>query len=196
MSTAVRRMSVEEFLDLPDDGVERWLIDGEVCEFDQDAESAEHGMTIRNETHGFLTGRFSYFLNAWRDSTKPPRGKVVCGDAGVRFTSKTPTLVGVDVAYIPPQVVAAKKGRSTVTVGVPFLIVEVLSPNDTVKNVSKKVKTYLAAGVKHVWVVNPESETVMVHRPNNKPISVNADGFLSAEPYMPGLKIELAKVFE
>ena len=196
MPTATRRMTVEEFLKIPDDGVERWLIEGEVYEFDQDPESVELGMRIRNETHGFLVGRFSYFLNAWRDATKPPGGKVVCGEAGVRFSSKTPTLVGVDIAYIPPQVVAAKKGRSTVTVGVPLLIVEVLSPNDTVKSVSKKVKTYLGAGVKHVWVVNPESETVMVHRPNHKPVSVNSDGFLTAEPDMPGLKIELAQVFE
>jgi len=189
-------MTVEEFLKIPDDGVERWLIDGEVYEFDQDRESVEHGMTIRNETHGFLVGRFVQFVGVWRDQQKAPRGKVVCGEAGVRFSSKTPTLVGVDVAYIPPQVVAAKKGGSTVTVGVPLLIVEVLSPNDTVKSVSKKVKTYLGAGVKHVWVVNPESETVMVHRPNHKPVSVNSDGFLTAEPDMPSLKIELAQVFE
>jgi Uma2 family endonuclease len=196
MSTDVRRMTVEEFLRIPDDGIERWLIDGEVYEFDPDPESLEHGMTIRNEMHSFVMGRFAQFLNNWRDSTKPPRGKVVCGEAGVRFSAKSSTTVGVDVAYVPPQVQKVKKGRSTVTVGVPALIVEVLSPSDTQKNIAKKVNTYLKARVPHIWVVDPEFQTVMVHRPGAKAFSVGVDGVLTAEPEMPGLKIALSSVFE
>ena len=42
MSAGTTLMTADEFLALPDDGVERWLIHGEVREF---------GMTIRNRWH-------------------------------------------------------------------------------------------------------------------------------------------------
>ena len=39
----------------------------------------------------------------------------------------------------------------------PDLAVEVVSPNDTVYELDEKVEEYLAASVRLVWVVNPES---------------------------------------
>jgi len=48
MSATGTKMTVEEFLELPDDGVERWLVDGEVRVI---GEPGEDGMTIRNYMH-------------------------------------------------------------------------------------------------------------------------------------------------
>src|SRR5262245_44793797 len=47
----------------------------------------------------------------------------------------------------------------------PDLAVEVVSPNDTVYDIDTKVQDFLQAGVRLVWVVNPEVRTVEVHRP-------------------------------
>jgi Uma2 family endonuclease len=76
------------------------------------------------------------------------------------------------------------------------LVVEILSPSDTQKNVADKARVYLNAGVKHVWVVDPDLASVRIYRPNGEKNLIDASGILTAEPDMPGLKIDLNRVFD
>ncbi len=48
--------------------------------------------------------------------------------------------------------------------GPPDLAVEVVSPNDTAREVAAKVNDYLKAGTPLVWVIRPAERTVTVHR--------------------------------
>ena len=48
--------------------------------------------------------------------------------------------------------------------GAPDLAVEVLSPDDRAGEVLEKVRDWLAAGTRSVWVVDPRTRTVTVHR--------------------------------
>jgi Uma2 family endonuclease len=196
MSTAARRMTTDELLAMPDDGVERWIIKGELRESYINEESREHGMTLRNRHHSRLMIRIGGLIDEWLMKQRRPHGWVVGGEAAIRLASKPETTVCVDVAYVPPEVMAAQTGDSTVIVGAPSLVVEVLSPSDTQKNIAEKVKCYLMNGVKHVWVVDPDLQTVAIYRPKETPVIAGKDGVLTAEPEMPGLQIELAKVFE
>jgi len=41
----------------------------------------------------------------------------------------------------------------------PFLCIEILSPEDRMSRVIEKVKEFLAFGVSHVWVIDPETRT-------------------------------------
>jgi Uma2 family endonuclease len=41
----------------------------------------------------------------------------------------------------------------------PFLCIEIVSPEDRMSRLTERVKEYLAFGVKHVWVVDPETRT-------------------------------------
>jgi Uma2 family endonuclease len=47
--------------------------------------------------------------------------------------------------------------------GAPDLAIEVVSPTDTASHLKSKVDTYLQNGAKTVWVVFPDSRSVMVH---------------------------------
>jgi Uma2 family endonuclease len=194
MSATGTKMTVEEFLALPDDGVDRWLVDGEVWEFGTRLENED--MTKRNRTQSYLMTRFARFLDEWTDSKPKPRGRVASGEAGIRFGKKDQTSVGVDVAYLSPEVASSQTDKPSIIVGVPTLVVEILSPSDTQKNVADKVRVYLNAGVKHVWVVDPDLASVRIYRPNGEKDLVDASGILTAEPDMPGLRIDLTRVFD
>jgi len=89
-----RRMTTEELLALPDDGVERWLINGEL---------REKPMTVRHRFHSSVMVCVSTVLKNWRDQQPEPRGVVYCGEAGVRLHRNPDTTVGVDVTYVPPK---------------------------------------------------------------------------------------------
>jgi Uma2 family endonuclease len=191
MATAPTKvMTTEELLALPDDGVERWLIRGEL------REKRDTDMTRRNRFHSRITTRVAHFLDAWLDGQPQPRGLVLSGEAGVRLRRDPDTTVGVDVVYVSAAVLARQTDDSTIIDGVPVLAVEILSPSDTQDEVIEKVADYLAAGVALVWVIEPRYRTVTVYRPNAEPELINVRQELSAEPHLPGFRVPAARLFE
>ena len=184
VATTAKRMTVEEFLSLPEDGVRRSLIRGVV---------REEGMTIRNRFHTQVATRVAKFLDNWRDRQAEPRGVILTGEAGVRLAADV--VVGADVVYVPGELWAAQPARATIIEGVPPLIVEILSPSDTHEAIEDKIGVYLGAGVQIVWVVNTRAETVTIYRPGHRPILVNADQQLTAEAVLPGFSVAVADLF-
>jgi Uma2 family endonuclease len=195
MSTVAKPMTTEEFLALPDDpNVERWLVKGELRERWITPHN-EAPMTVRNETHSFVMANLTILLGIWRLQQPEPRGRVHCGEAGVRLRGNPDTTVGVDVAYVSHEVVAQRTGTTTLIDGIPLLAAEVLSPSDALEEIVDKIDTYLNAGVPLVWIINPYHRTITIHQPGQPPVMVNDTGELSGEPHLPGLRIPVANLF-
>jgi Uma2 family endonuclease len=74
----------------------------------------------------------------------------------------------------------------------PDLAVEVVSPKDTVYELDAKVEDSLAAGVSLVWVVNPQTRTVVVHRHNGTMSKVREGQELDGEEVVPGFRCSVA----
>jgi Uma2 family endonuclease len=70
----------------------------------------------------------------------------------------------------------------------PDLAVEVISENDVVYEVRRKVRDYLAGGVKLVWEVEPEDRTVLIHRVNGSVQMLQDNDLLSGENVVPGFE--------
>src|SRR5262249_28070605 len=71
---------------------------------------------------------------------------------------------------------------------VPDLVVEVVSPNETVYELDGKVEQYLAVGVRLVWVVNPATRLVIVHRQDGSMAKVREGQHLEGEDVVPGFR--------
>jgi Uma2 family endonuclease len=76
----------------------------------------------------------------------------------------------------------------------PDLAVEVVSPNDMYEEVERKVNEYLGAGVRIVWVVSPEAQTVLVRRPNKACTALDVTDTLSGEDVLPGFACPVAEL--
>ena len=184
---APRRMTTEEMLALPDDGMDRWLINGEL---------REKPMTVRNRFHSKVMACVVAVLKNWLDLQSLPRGEVLCGEAGVRLRRNPDLTVGVDAVYVPPDVVTVQTDATTLIDGIPSLVVEILSPNDTVEEINEKIAAYRAAGVPHIWVIDPYQRTLVVHRPNAEPALFNPTQEVTAEPQLPGFRTSVARLFD
>jgi Uma2 family endonuclease len=195
MSTTAppRLMTAEEFLALPDDGVERWLIRGQLRE----ARPGPGGkpMTVRNRDHSAVMSLVAAALVAWWRDRPEPRGLIVSGEAGVRLRQTAESIVGVDVAYVGPEVAARRGPETSLIDGAPVLVVEILSPSDTVEDVNEKTDEYLAAGVRLVWVIDPHDRTVTIYRPGHEPEFANVRQELSADAELPGFRVPVAQLF-
>lgn len=179
-------MTAEELLALPEDGVERWLIRGQL---------REKPMTVRNRWHSRIMARVAQLLLTWLDQQPQPRGVVLCGEAGCRLRRDPDTIVGIDVVYISAELAARESDETSLIDGVPVLVVEILSPSETQEQVDEKIDGYLQAGVALVWVIDPHDRTVTIYRPGQEPELVNVRQELTGEPHLPGFHVPAAHLF-
>jgi Uma2 family endonuclease len=190
---ALTLMTTEDLLALPDDGVERWLINGQLRE--NHGQLRVNGMTVRNRKLSRIMIRVGKLLDNWLDQQPEPRGSVLGGEAGVRLRRNPNMTVGIDVLYVSAEVAAQESEDTTLIDGVPVLVVVILSPNDTQEQVDEKIDGYLQVGVALVWVIDPHYRTVEVFRPSAEPEMFNIREELSGEPHLPGFSVPVAQIF-
>lgn len=187
MSVGAAKVTAEDLLAMPDDGIERWIRHGEL---------REGGMTIRNFWHSEAESLVVAILWEWLRKQPRPRGTVCSGEVGIRLVRDPELTVGIDVAFLGPELMPPRKGGSTIVDGIPRLAVEILSPSDKQEEVEQKIDDYLAAGVPQVWEVNPRRRTVTVYRPNQEPVLFNVNQDLIASPELPGFQVPVLSLFE
>lgn len=188
MSTLMSQpVTTEQLLAMPDDGVDRELIRGQL---------KETLLTKRDRFHSLAVARLTRLLDEWLDSAPIPGGEVHSGDVGTILRRNPDTTVGIDVALFSADVMARQTDRTTLIEGVPLLAAEVLSPTDRHEDVRDKVLEYLAAGVRLVWIVDPYFQTVQVHQSAIPPETFNRDHHVSGGEILPGLTIAVADLFQ
>jgi len=190
-------MSAKAFLALPGDGVHRELVRGRVREDRDQWEGGKKGsdMTVRNRFHSRIVIRVGQLLGNWMDLQPKPRGEVVGGEAGFLLSGTRESLVGIDVAVVSADLVAATDPEQKLYHGAPVLAVEVLSPNDTHEETVDMVSSYLEVGTV-VWVIDPDLRTITVYCPNGDVETLSIRGELSADAYLPGFRVSVARIFE
>ena len=193
---AEKRYTEADLLAMPDDGVRRWLVNGKILVVSGPA--PEHAaMTIRNKHHTTVEAQIVFLLKLWLEPQPRPRGRVLTSEVGVRFPGERDTTVGIDTIYISAELAARTTANedSTIVEGVPTLAVEILSPSDTVENISTKIRTYRRFGVPLVWVIDPDLRTVTVHRPNRSAAPLSDEQELDGGPELPGFRVPVARIF-
>lgn len=190
-SIASEPMTTEALLALPEDGVERWLIRGQLRE----KSMREEAMTVRNRFHSKALASVTTCLKNWRDAQPEPRGDVLSGEAGVRLRRDPDTTVGIDVVYVSAEVLARQSNETTLIDGVPAVAVEILSPNDTVEEINEKIDEYLSAGIPLVWIIDPYRRTATIYCPQNPPRLVTEGDELGGESVLPGFRVCMAELF-
>ncbi len=192
MSTASagpRTITAEELMEMPDDGVERAIIRGELREY-----PTEYPITMRSPAHSGAEATIGALIGNWLETQPAPRGRIHGGGTGFRLRREPETFVGIDVAYVSAAMVAGHARKQRFYDGPPVLAVEILSPSDKHKKIVEKVELYLEVGT-IVWVVDPDFRTVSVHRPGQPVTVFNDQQELAGDPELPGFRVAVARLF-
>jgi Uma2 family endonuclease len=105
------------------------------------------------------------------------------------------TIVQPDLCVICDTVKIEKKG----CVGAPDLVVEILSPGNSRKEVIDKYQIYQEAGVKEYWVIYPAEQVLQVYLLENATFVAKkpkAPGDIYESEIFPELKINVESIFE
>ena len=145
---------------------------------------------IHQEISGNLQGALFVFL-------KNSKCKLYTAPFDVRFPQKGESQVYTVVQPDLCVVCDFEKIDSKGCVGAPDLVVEILSPGNSKKEMKSKFALYQEEGVREYWVVDPERELVFVYVAENKkfrPTIPIADDYVCSTIF-PDFKIHTADIF-
>jgi Uma2 family endonuclease len=181
MATTTRRIATEDDLRAtPKDGNKYELVDGEIR------------MSPAGNRHSVVGVRLSARLLAIVEERK--LGHVMGADAGYRLPGgnvRSPDVSFVATGRFPDDRPTADWGRLA-----PDLAVEVLSPSERTRHVLDKIGEYLEAGVRLVWVIDPQKQRATVHRSLLDVRELGPDDELAGEEVVPGFRCRLGELFE
>jgi Uma2 family endonuclease len=142
--------------------------------------------------HGFICGNVVRILGNF--VFQQGKGYLTSNDSGVLLEKGPDTVRGPDVAYYEDATTFAELHPKYGEVP-PRLAVEVLSPNDRAAKLLRKINDYLRCGVGLVWVIDPESRTVTVHRPGQSQVEFAENQELTGEDVLSGFRCRVADFF-
>ena len=149
-------------------------------------------MSRPGKLHGFVCANVVIILGLFARQRK--KGYVCSNDTGVVVENDPDTVRGPDVMFYEDadryEDLEKKFGKTP-----PRLAVEVLSPNDRIGKVNRRVKEQLEFGTGLVWVVDPESRNVTVYQAGKEySVFEEADEITGAD-VLPDLRCKVAEFF-
>lgn len=174
------------------------LITGEDFYMMNDIGSAElvegriASMTPAGSEHGAIEMNLAAALHAFvRDNTL---GRVMVGEVGI-YTRRDPdTIRGADIAFLSKERAPDGPPKGYLEVA-PELVVEIVSPGNTWIEMRRKIDEYFDAGVDRVWIVEPETTSVLVYQDSTTMEKYEAGDVVSGEGPLDGFEIPVDEIF-
>ncbi|HWO00010.1 MAG TPA: Uma2 family endonuclease [Blastocatellia bacterium] len=185
MTTNLERLMTVADLDaIPEDGNLYELIGGAI--FMSRAPSIPHQRILLN-----LIVKFSLYL------AKNPVGELLPGP-GVIFDDHNAVIP--DLVFVSNEQRGRLEGQDRLT-WAPALVIEILSPGpeNARRDLEIKAEMYSAFEVGEYWVVDPQSQTVRIHRTKEgsyEAITLSEDDEINSPEILPGFRFKVGSVFE
>jgi Uma2 family endonuclease len=142
--------------------------------------------------HGEIALRIARFLADFVDHND--LGGVLAAETGY-LVEKDPDLVRApDVSFVRKDRLPPQPWKQFFP-GVPDLVVEVLSPGDTKREVSEKINMWLAHGTQSCWVADPDSMAITVYQTGKK-LKRFVIGDELKDETLPGFVLPLSRVYK
>lgn len=180
--TIAKLVTVDEFMQLTGDG--RFdLIDGEV-----------QTMPPAGGWHGQSGSRLIRLLGNYTESMQA--GAIFTLETAFMLSRGPDTVLCPDVAFVRQDRLPQWAERHGALPLAPDLAVEVRSLSETGPSVRRKVDKYLGAGVRLVWVIDPQRRNATVFRADGSEQQLSEADALDGEDVLPGFSVRVGALFD
>ncbi len=174
-----KRITAEEFgaTPEPEDGSRDELLCGRVIY-----------KPIARMLHGFVCANVAYVVGTFVRANKIGRASM---SSGFILARNPDSLLAPDVVYC----IRRDPPIDDFPEYAPDLVVEVLDFDEERYLMPEKLEVYLAAGVRLVWVVDPETQTAMVYSGNMRGVELGEVDTITGGDVLPGFACKVAEFF-
>jgi Uma2 family endonuclease len=173
-------MTLEEFLELPEDQPALEYIDGRI-----------EAKVFPRFKHSLITLRLLERLNRWAGP----------GHLGLALPERRCTFAGRSI--IPDIVFLLDEHIEDDASGEPIdqvwrppdIHVEIICPDQGMKESRGKIEHSTAHGCPLGWLIHPDNKSVDVFRPGQPASRMSPEGILEGEPILPEFRLPVAEVF-
>jgi Uma2 family endonuclease len=182
--TTKKPITVAEYATMPDpaDGSPTELVRGEVVT-----------MSPPGFLHGYVQANVTFLLTRYVRQEKSGRVTV---ESGVITEIGPDTVRGPDVAYWSFARLPADQTPVVFANVAPDLVAEVVSPSNTRRHISTKIREYFALGAGMVWIIDPEERTATVYRKPGDGQVLWEDAAIDGGEALPGFACRVGEFFE
>ncbi len=177
-----KMITAEELQFFQDDGKRYELIGGELIM-----------MYPAGTHHGRIAMRLGSIIESY--VRQHDAGVVYAAETGFQIAHDPDTVRAPDVAFVARERIPPEGEPDGYWAIAPDLVVEVASPHDSATYLQAKVTDWLEAGVRSVWVVYPDTRSVVVHQPSGHATTLREDDILDGGDVLPGFRCEVKEIF-
>ncbi len=124
-------------------------------------------------------------------------GAVVTAEPGFKLCETPELTVRVtDIAFVRTERIPPEDQRAGFWPLAPDLVVEIISPSETASNVQEKVQDFLTAGTRLVWLVYPDTHSVVEYGQGQQMRHYSNTDFLDGGEVLPEFTFPLKRLFE
>lgn len=175
------QITAEALWQMPDNGMRRELIDGEVVE-----------AMPPGGIHGAISVVLATLLRAWAQQYQPGYVGV---EAGYILARDPDSVRGPDVSYVRGSRIPAGGIPEGFWAIAPDLAVEIVSPSESAEGVREKIRDFLLAGTAQVWVVYPRTRELVIHLPSGLAHKLSSADTISVPDLLPTFRCTVAELF-
>ena len=181
--TDAKLLTADDLLRLYSEGVRGELIRGELRE--TMASGGEHGEIVVNLAVALV------------NFVKPKRlGRIAASDSGVWLERNPDTVREPDIAFVSSEKIPVGERVVGYYEVAPDIVVEVVSPSDTAREMDDRARMWLSHGVRLVWVVYPDTRTVVVYPQDGSVTALDENDSIDGGDVLPGFSCAVADIFE
>ncbi len=143
--------------------------------------------------HNFIVMTVARLLDTF---VRPRRLGVVASDGASYLLTRSPDVLRIpDVSFVTRGRVPESGIPRRYWPLAPDLAVEIVSPSDRASDLREKVRDYLDAGTRLVWVLWPEDRSVTVYAAGSEVRELREGDELDGGEVLPGFRARVADLF-
>jgi len=182
MATQRKLMTADEFFYLPDDGMRHELVRGEVTT------SPPAG-----PWHGEPAFEVALVLGTFIRQHR--LGHAYAAETGFWIESGPDTVRAPDFAFVSFERLPGRSPERWPEGLVPDLVVEVVSPSQSAREVREKMENWIRTGVRLGIVAHPRNQTIDVYQPAVDVERLGPDDSLDGADVLPGFSCRVRDLF-
>jgi Uma2 family endonuclease len=180
MITSGKKLTVEEFFDLPEGETAYELIDGKAV-----------AKMSPKFFHSAVQAALIILLQSWCKN----RGRVY-PEWAIRLERKGADWIPIpDLSYVSYNRLSADWILDEACPVAPELAIEIISPGQTFGDLAAKATDYLQAGVARVWLIDTKAKTITIFYPDTLPQTFRDNEIINDE-LLPELEITPQQIFK